>query len=621
MMADMRSAALAYAERGWRVHPLRPASKLPGLNRWQEKATADSATIQGWLESDPDSNIGIATGAGLLVLDVDTKNRHDGHATLAGLQAQHGVLPRTFTVRTPSGGTHFYFATLADVRNSAGKLGDGLDIRGAGGYVVAPPSVTPAGCYEVICDVPPAPAPDWLLAAATRPATKYAQAAIDRACRRIASAPEGERNETLNREAFGALQLAAAGELPEADTRAKLEQSARCNGLSQSEIAATLRSAGDAAARSPRSTPVQQDAEGAPTLTIADLAGFDTRELPPPSFAVDSIVPRGEVTLFGAHGGSGKSILGETITALFAASRPFGPFAVAGGRCAFVSLEDPPSVVLYRLRNIVAEYQLNAEAVARNLLVIDGTEGDAALVSEAAEFGARRLTETANLQTLRELVQGCRLIVVDNASDAFDANENERRAVRGFVRKLAHIGRTNDAGVLLLAHIDKDAAKHGARNNSYSGSTAWHNSARSRLALAVTDGRLELIHEKAQYGKLADPLALRWTATGVLIPANASQARASDAVLAQADAEGVLRALHAAQAAGCNVPPGRVGSATAYTALRTFTELPAALRDPRGRARFWEALDALLREGRAECAEYKTPDRKTRMRVVPERAE
>ena len=93
---------------------------------------------------------------------------------------------------------------------------------------------------------------------------------------------------------------------------------------------------------------------------------------------------------------------------------------------------------------------------------------------------------TATLGELRAAVGGAGLLIIDNASDAYDGPENDRRQVRTFIRELAGLGRGNNAGVMLLAHIDKQAARFGSQGNSYSGSSAWHNSARSRLALVDT---------------------------------------------------------------------------------------------------------------------------------------
>lgn len=74
-------------------------------------------------------------------------------------------------------------------------------------------------------------------------------------------------------------------------------------------------------------------------------------------------------------------------------------------------------------------------------------------------------------------------LIVDNASDTFDGNEIRRTEARGFVRGLRAPVRKQGGAVLLLAHIDKSAAKGFGGGGSYSGSTAWHNSARSRLVL------------------------------------------------------------------------------------------------------------------------------------------
>lgn len=110
------------------------------------EATTDAATITQWWAVYPDANIGIATGvtSGLVVLDVD--NRHQGEQTLNRLMDRYGVLPKSWVVETGGGGLHFYFRhPRAEVRNSAGKLGPGVDVRGAAGYVVAPPSVHASG--------------------------------------------------------------------------------------------------------------------------------------------------------------------------------------------------------------------------------------------------------------------------------------------------------------------------------------------------------------------------------------------------------------------------------------------------------------------------------------------
>ena len=162
-------------------------------------------------------------------------------------------------------------------------------------------------------------------------------------------------------------------------------------------------------------------------------------------------------------------MLALTIAAHVAAGARWCGLDAEHGPAVFVSLEDPAAMVRYRLRRIVPAYGLNPAAIAANLRVLDGADCDAALMREVSEYGTRRLVETAAMKALRERVTDARLIVVDNASDAFDGNENERRAVRRFVRMLAQHARSAGAGVLLLAHIDKVAARYGGAGNSYSG--------------------------------------------------------------------------------------------------------------------------------------------------------
>ncbi len=112
--------------------------------RGVKNASADPATVRHWWSIAPLANIGLATGP-VVVLDIDP--RHGGDESLSTLERQHGTVPHTWRVLTGGGGEHIYFAVSqgSEIRNSAGRLGQGLDIRGVGGYVVAPPSVHISG--------------------------------------------------------------------------------------------------------------------------------------------------------------------------------------------------------------------------------------------------------------------------------------------------------------------------------------------------------------------------------------------------------------------------------------------------------------------------------------------
>lgn len=160
---DMINSALGYARLGWHVFPTHSisngactcgkadcgsAGKHPILNNWQHYATTSAEQIRLWWHAMPWANVAIATGSrsGLVVLDVDVSPTKDGLASLATIERRWGKLPATMKVRTGSGGYHFYFAMPSSgLKNSVGLLGEGIDTRGDGGYVIAAPSLHISG--------------------------------------------------------------------------------------------------------------------------------------------------------------------------------------------------------------------------------------------------------------------------------------------------------------------------------------------------------------------------------------------------------------------------------------------------------------------------------------------
>lgn len=146
----MLAAALEYAARGWLVFPCLVGSKFPATEHGFKDATTDTATIRKWWEANPNLNVAVATGreSGFFVVDIDPANSGDVEWHM--LTAQNGD-PPTYRVRTPSGGTHYYFRMppSSDVRNRAG-VRKGIDVRGTGGYVLTPPSLVDGKPYEVI---------------------------------------------------------------------------------------------------------------------------------------------------------------------------------------------------------------------------------------------------------------------------------------------------------------------------------------------------------------------------------------------------------------------------------------------------------------------------------------
>lgn len=174
--------ALRYAALGWPVFPCE-GKKPDGLLAPQgfKNATREAARIRRWWESKPEANLGVPCGAvsGFWVLDVDPRN--GGDASLDNLVGTYGALPETLVQQSGGGGRHYLFTHDPEVVK--GKLGEGLDVKRDGGYIIVEPSVTQAAYgfidWEVFEGEPPiAPAPGWLLQLVrAKPVPKEADAA------------------------------------------------------------------------------------------------------------------------------------------------------------------------------------------------------------------------------------------------------------------------------------------------------------------------------------------------------------------------------------------------------------------------------------------------------------
>ena len=155
--------ALAYAYSGIPVFPCNNL-KRPLTGHGFKDATTNEDIIRECWSKNPDAWLGIPTGkaSGLLALDIDVKNNAGGEESLRKMVEKHGQLPLTRVVQTQSGGYHYYFKHVPGVRNSAGKIAPGIDIRAEGGYIIAPPS---HGYSFIACseETLVADAPEWLV--------------------------------------------------------------------------------------------------------------------------------------------------------------------------------------------------------------------------------------------------------------------------------------------------------------------------------------------------------------------------------------------------------------------------------------------------------------------------
>jgi hypothetical protein len=260
-------AAQVYAACGYPVvpmHAIRPggdctcgdptcsdSGKHPRLAGWQRLASTDPATVRGWWRRWPTANLGLATGRRFDVLDLD--GAEGVEALRAALQIAAWEHPGP-VARSGGGGWHLLYAPTG--LGNRVKLLAGMDWRGRGGLIVAPPSRhTTGGRYAwqrpLTAELPQVPAGLWRLLAPPRPAplpptpvrrrAGYGAAALAGETAKVRGCAAGRRQWTLNIAAFKLGQLVAVGLLSEAEVWAELAAAAAASGLGEREITRTIR--------------------------------------------------------------------------------------------------------------------------------------------------------------------------------------------------------------------------------------------------------------------------------------------------------------------------------------------------------------------------------------------
>ncbi|MEZ5184293.1 MAG: bifunctional DNA primase/polymerase [Candidatus Nanopelagicales bacterium] len=293
-MMRLRSVALTLASR-WPILPVLPNGKRPATRSGVDSATGDLDRISAWWEKGPTCNVGIRTGSGLVAIDLDINDAVSGFSEIDAYAYSVGADPgwtETYTVATPSGGAHMYFQTSEDLGNRVGML-PGVDVRGTGGYVLAPYSringsrYLPEAQYEETVAIGPdgfehledfepqiAPAPEWLVDLIARPkpaadrrtfpeveirnASTYLEAVLLGERHRLMLAKPGERNHALNVAAYRLGKHVAAGRIEYDQAESWLiatahhslsEDEGDRGPLTEQEIHATVRSGLDAGVR------------------------------------------------------------------------------------------------------------------------------------------------------------------------------------------------------------------------------------------------------------------------------------------------------------------------------------------------------------------------------------
>jgi hypothetical protein len=507
------AAALDYATRGWPVFPC--SGKNPATKHGCLDATTDPDTIREWWQGKCFlCNVAIAMGGLIWALDVDPDD--DGDASLNRLERKHDLLPETVRSNTGGGGEHYLFAMNGTaIRNSVGKqagIADGLDTRGDGGYIIAPPSIHPdtkvpyrweAGYGPE--DIEPAEAPPWLEALAKRPerpdriiregrrrtpqegpASPYGQSALDGEILTILEAPGGAQEATLNAAGLKIGGLVAGGELDEDHAfNALLEAALKMPSHNQRKPwkprvieKKLMRSMADGS-RTPRIAPERRktappphEAAEAPqaspnearppeqrTIRAIPLGKLSEMVIPPRRFAIGRRLQYGEVTLGVSPGGVGKTSLVVTETIAWLVNRPLtGETIRPRGKAWIITAEEPMDEMRRRVKATCQHFGIDPDALEGRLFITSTRDNGPFRVAELGGSDSRNLiVETkAPDDVIAELLDNdIGYLAVDPFVTTHGVPEDNNGAMDRVARIFNRIAHDADCCINLLHHVVK----------------------------------------------------------------------------------------------------------------------------------------------------------------------
>lgn len=310
------------------------------------------------------------------------------------------------------------------------------------------------------------------------------------------------------------------------------------------------------------------------TSTFYSAASLKGKTVPARQWLVPGMVPQKTVTLFSGDGGTGKSLLAQQLAVAVVAGTSWIGRSVKQGSALLLSAEDDDDELHRRLDDILRAEGRDYEDVAG--LTLRSLAGEDALLAMDTQLA---LMETTLFQELERRAEddAPELIVIDTLADVYPANENDRAKVRQFVGILRGLAIRRRCAVMLLGHPSLSGLNSGSGT---SGSTAWHNSVRSRLYLhRITEGsgpeayepdtrKRVLSIKKQNYGETGTEIAMTWQ-DGVFVPE--AMETSLDRMSGAAKAERVfLKLLRAFTDQGRRV--NHVGAAT--YAPKLFSEHP-----------------------------------------------
>jgi hypothetical protein len=503
--------AAAFLAQQWPVFPC-GVDKRPITAHGFYDASRDPAAVRAMFAQPGARLIGVPTGPAsrLAVVDLDVKH---GGGGLEWLAANQHRLPRTRQHGTRSGGRHLLFNYPAGrtIRNSASKVAPGVDVRGAGGYVIVPPS----DGYTITDDAMPAEMPAWLLdlldppyqAPAPTPSlprqpytgdgTPYGRAALEREAANIRNAPDGGKHHALNKAAYSVAGLVAAGELPEGAALSELRAAladiqSRCEDYPAAQR--TLREGFAAGMAAPRQVPERQvtlarapfgipsadsvpdgidpetgEATPRPNLVVEqnqqvtpirsplwiDAGTWDAAAIPARPWSVPGYLMRGAVSVLSGQGAGGKSSLVVAWTIACATGQALGAFTPRKPmRCINYNVEDDREEQQRRYSAALMAVEANGAEVMPDIIRC-GPHDVGTLFERDPATG--RIAETNAMQALERLCMEseAEVLICDPLAELHNAEENDNTAMRSVIAAFRGLARRLDIAVMILHHDRK----------------------------------------------------------------------------------------------------------------------------------------------------------------------
>lgn len=495
-VASMKEWALKYAGMGLAVFPVKEKGKAPATPHGCKDATTDALQIETWWNINPQHNIGIATGSrsgGLVVidLDIDEEKGKNGYETLKEWQKEHGDLPETWISITGNGGYHYFYRDTAANKNKV-ALYDGVDIRGEGGYIVAPPSIHPNGhTYE------------W-----EQEPGEYEIAQVNGQVIKFLLGPAPEKKQYFHQE-----EIIPEGQ--RVSTLIQLIGSQRSKGLGEAAIRAAVQAENEEKCIPPL-TDQELERQVFPALkrgwmperpytkacdkgkvrqqknNSLEMVTMDSAQEKEPDWLITGYIPRYQITSLAGDGGSGKTTVWCALAAAVSSGKKsfledFLPEDCGGGKpqkVMFFSAEDSFEYTLKR------RLRKNG-AILENILSID--------------IADERFQDIKfNSLFLEQLLEKYRpALCIFDPIQAFVPPEirmGDRNAIRNCLAPLIGYGEKYGTTPLIIVHANKQSGVWGRKRIADS-ADIWDIS-RSVIMAGETNetGIRYLSHEKSNYG-------------------------------------------------------------------------------------------------------------------------